>query len=141
MLSPRLLALLRGYWKVARPARSGSSPGASRAAPSPSGSVHSIPPQAARVASSPSRRGDPKLLHDLGTACEAIGLVPEARAWYGLAIARDPTSPEAQAALYRIGTSSPPTRTGGAVRLPSSHHPRRKTLPRDDLDSCPSRLV
>ena len=37
MLSPRLLALLREYWK-ARPARpTGSSPATSRAAPSPAG--------------------------------------------------------------------------------------------------------
>ena len=82
-----------------------------------------------RAASSPARRGDPRLLHDLGAACEALGLVPEARAWYGLAIARDPTSPEAQAALYRIATSSPLTRIGGLGQAPPESSPPAEDPP------------
>jgi Flp pilus assembly protein TadD len=45
---------------------------------------------------------DVALLRRLGAACEAIGRRPEARAWYGLALARDPLDPDAQRALYRL---------------------------------------
>ncbi len=65
-----------------------------------------------RAARSPTERDDPRFLREVGAACETLGLVPEARVWYGLAIARDPTIPEAQAALYRIGMSGPRTRPG-----------------------------
>ena len=64
------------------------------------------------AASSHSRRNDPQLLRDLGAACEALGLVSEAHAWYGLAIARDPINSEAQVALHRLGKSNPRTRPG-----------------------------
>jgi len=55
-------------------------------------------------------RKDPKLPLQLGAACEALHRFPEARAWYKLAIARDPLDLEAQHALYRIGekTASDP---------------------------------
>jgi tetratricopeptide (TPR) repeat protein len=82
-----------------------------------------------RAASSPSRRGDPRLLHDLGAACEALRLVPDARTWYRLAIARDPTRPEAQAALYRIATSSPRTRLERARRPAPESSPPTKDPP------------
>jgi predicted Zn-dependent protease len=45
---------------------------------------------------------DPELLRALGAACEALELVPEARAWYRLAIASDSTNAEAQMGLYRL---------------------------------------
>ena len=39
----------------------------------------------------------------LGAACEAAGRLGEARAWYRLAIARDPLDEASQRALYRLG--------------------------------------
>jgi tetratricopeptide (TPR) repeat protein len=53
-------------------------------------------------AASPRLRENPKLPFQLGAACEAVHRVPEAKAWYKLAIARDPLDPEAQRALYRL---------------------------------------
>jgi predicted Zn-dependent protease len=47
-------------------------------------------------------RQDKSLLNQLGAACAAIGLTPEARAWYKLAIARNPLDAQAQAALFRL---------------------------------------
>jgi tetratricopeptide (TPR) repeat protein len=41
----------------------------------------------------------------LGRACEAAGLVDEARGWYMLAIGRDPLDAEAQQALHRLRPS------------------------------------
>ena len=76
-----------------------------------------------RAASSPAQRGDPQLLRDLGTACEALGLIPEARAWYGLAIARDPTNSEAQVALHRLGKSG----RQSCSREPEASFPRVAT--------------
>ncbi len=56
-------------------------------------------------------RDDPALVHDLGAACAAIGRLPEARAWYELAIARDPGDAKAQEGLARLGDAkaSPPS--------------------------------
>jgi tetratricopeptide (TPR) repeat protein len=45
---------------------------------------------------------DPELLRNLGAACEALQLSPEARAWYRLAVASDPTNAEAHMGLYRL---------------------------------------
>jgi tetratricopeptide (TPR) repeat protein len=55
-----------------------------------------------RRAAEMTHRDDPELLRALGAACAALQLVPEARAWYGLAIARDPLNSESQIALYRL---------------------------------------
>jgi tetratricopeptide (TPR) repeat protein len=38
----------------------------------------------------------------LGKACEAAGLLDEARGWYQIAIGRDPLDPEAQRGLHRL---------------------------------------
>jgi hypothetical protein len=48
------------------------------------------------------RRDDPKLLRALGAACEALQLIPEAHAWYDLALVRDPLDSQTQMALYRL---------------------------------------
>jgi predicted Zn-dependent protease len=48
------------------------------------------------------RRDDPTLLRALGAACEALELIPEARAWYDLALVRDPLDSQTQMALYRL---------------------------------------
>ena len=47
-------------------------------------------------------RGDAALLRALGAACEKIHRLPEARAWYRLAIDLNPLDPVAQKALYRL---------------------------------------
>jgi tetratricopeptide (TPR) repeat protein len=47
-------------------------------------------------------RSDPGLIRDLGDACAAVGRFPEARAWYYLAISRDPLDTEAQRGLARL---------------------------------------
>jgi tetratricopeptide (TPR) repeat protein len=47
-------------------------------------------------------RRDPSLMRDLGTACETLGLSAEARAWYHLALDRDPLDRVTQVALYRL---------------------------------------
>jgi len=66
MLSPRLLALLRGYWKVARPAEwlfPGDIPGR----PITAGSVHHICAQAARAAGLGKHVTVPTLRHSFAT--------------------------------------------------------------------------
>jgi tetratricopeptide (TPR) repeat protein len=50
---------------------------------------------------------DPKLLRELGAACEAVHRLPEAKAWFKLAIALDPLDTEAQQALFRLEHSRP----------------------------------
>jgi hypothetical protein len=50
-------------------------------------------------------RRDPSLMRDLGTACETLGLSAEARAWYHLALDRDPLDRVTQVALYRLRTA------------------------------------
>jgi len=60
------------------------------------------------------RRGDdPDALRGLVEACEAVGLLPEALAWYRLAIARDPLDARAQGALHRLGASRDVDRVAG----------------------------
>ncbi|MFO0891798.1 MAG: hypothetical protein U0790_22000 [Isosphaeraceae bacterium] len=49
-------------------------------------------------------RTDPALLRALGSACATLGYDSEARAWFRLAIARNPLDTEAQQALFRLGT-------------------------------------
>jgi tetratricopeptide (TPR) repeat protein len=53
-------------------------------------------------AAAPKARDDPSLLRDLGAACAALNLEPQARAWYQLAIAIDPLDAEAQQAIHRL---------------------------------------
>jgi tetratricopeptide (TPR) repeat protein len=50
---------------------------------------------------------DPKFLRSLGAACEALRFAPEARAWYGLALAREPLNTEVQIALHRLRHERP----------------------------------
>ncbi len=50
----------------------------------------------------PDRENQPSDLTHFGRACEAAGLLEEARGWYLLAIARDPLNTEAQQALRRL---------------------------------------
>jgi tetratricopeptide (TPR) repeat protein len=51
-------------------------------------------------------RADPSYPLQLGAACAAAQRVPEAIAWYKLAMARDPHNPEAQTALSRLDPDS-----------------------------------
>jgi tetratricopeptide (TPR) repeat protein len=54
-----------------------------------------------RVAA-PEGRNDPTIRRSLGAACETIGRIPEARAWYQLAIEANPLDDESQKALFRL---------------------------------------
>jgi tetratricopeptide (TPR) repeat protein len=51
---------------------------------------------------------DPKLAARLAAACESAGRVAEARAWYRLAIARDPLDDAAQKGLFRLKRPATP---------------------------------
>ena len=51
---------------------------------------------------------NPALIRELGAACAAVGRLPEARAWYNIAIRRNPLDTEAQQALYQIKNEKPP---------------------------------
>lgn len=55
-----------------------------------------------RRSSTVAERSDPEFLHALGAACEKAKRIPEARAWYRLAILADPLDTRAQKALYRL---------------------------------------
>lgn len=58
-----------------------------------------------RRAAEMTSRDDLELLRGLGGACEALGFLPEAFAWYNLALARDPLDARTQLALYRLRTA------------------------------------
>ncbi len=47
-------------------------------------------------------RHDKTLLMQIGEACEAVHQIPEARAWYQLALDQDPLDSAVQQALYRL---------------------------------------
>jgi tetratricopeptide (TPR) repeat protein len=64
---------------------------------------------------------DPDLLRQLAEACEHVGRLAEARAWYRLALGPDPLDPRVQQALYRLREPAPgrelapaPARSAGA---------------------------
>jgi tetratricopeptide (TPR) repeat protein len=54
----------------------------------------------------PKARGDADLMRQLGEACAALGRKEEARAWYNLAISRDPLDSIAQQALFRLSETT-----------------------------------
>ena len=58
-------------------------------------------------ASSGAGRYDLNLLKALGEGYERVGLIPQAKAWYRLAVARDPADAGVQSALYRLGAATP----------------------------------
>jgi len=53
-------------------------------------------------AATPEGRKDVGLVKSLGAACEKVNRLPEALAWYNLAIQQDPLDNDAQKALFRI---------------------------------------
>ena len=53
-------------------------------------------------AATPANRADPALMRDLGAACFDVGRLPEARAWYNLAIDKDPSDAQAQEGRARV---------------------------------------
>ena len=53
-------------------------------------------------AANPANHKDPALMRALGAACEAVHRLPEARAWYNLAVESNPLDVDAQKALYRL---------------------------------------
>lgn len=52
---------------------------------------------------------DPTVFRELGAACEAVGRPDEARAWYRLAITKNPLDSAAQLALHRLETTAKST--------------------------------
>jgi Flp pilus assembly protein TadD len=59
-------------------------------------------------AAAPGAAKDAALVRELGAACAAIGRLPEARAWYAIAVKMDPFDSEAQQALFRLRDDKPP---------------------------------
>jgi tetratricopeptide (TPR) repeat protein len=57
-------------------------------------------------ASTQAGRQDLNLLKALGAAHQRLDLVPQAKAWYRLALTRDPINPDVQQALYRLGSAT-----------------------------------
>jgi predicted Zn-dependent protease len=55
----------------------------------------------------PDGRKEPRVLRQLGACCADLSCLPEARAWFKLAIAADPLDPESQKALFRLGEQKP----------------------------------
>jgi hypothetical protein len=49
-----------------------------------------------------SRRDDPRSLRAIGDACRAVHRFHEARAWYRLALARDPLDAELQKGVFEL---------------------------------------
>jgi hypothetical protein len=72
-------------------------------------------------AASSQGRNSPRLLQELGDACAALGHNAEARAWYKVAIARNPLDTEAQQALFRLASHESPRATD------ESSHPEEAT--------------
>ncbi len=66
---------------------------------------------------------DAELHRRLGSLCEAIGRRAEARAWYRLAIVRDPLDADAQRALFRLegAAATPPPGRSPAAHTPNVH--------------------
>jgi hypothetical protein len=60
-------------------------------------------------------------MKEMGAICTALGLIPEAKAWYKVAIARDPLDAVSQQALYRLEEKS---RSENAPEGPSPVAPR-----------------
>jgi hypothetical protein len=54
-------------------------------------------------------REDKVLLAQIGAACEDLGQLPEARAWYRLALIQDPLDTAIQKSLYRVRVDSRPS--------------------------------
>ena len=54
-------------------------------------------------------RNDLGLIRDLGDACAAVGRIPEARAWYNLAVSRDPLDTRSQQGLARLREAGGPS--------------------------------
>jgi tetratricopeptide (TPR) repeat protein len=61
----------------------------------------------------PARREDPSVLQAIGDACRSLHRLAEARAWYRLALARDPINPQLQKTLFELDATlapaNPPT--------------------------------
>ena len=64
-------------------------------------------------AATPEGRRDPGLVKALGAACEKVHRLPEARAWYTLAIQADALDRDAQKALFRIKAAEAAAAAGG----------------------------
>jgi tetratricopeptide (TPR) repeat protein len=59
-------------------------------------------------AAAPGASKDAALVRELGAACAAVGRLPEASAWYAIAVKMNPFDSEAQQALFRLRDDRPP---------------------------------
>ncbi len=78
-------------------------------------------------AAKPGAAQNAALMRDLGAACAALHRDDVARAWFELAIARDPLDSSAQQALFRLGPSGQSGRTtvSQAIEKPPVENSRR----------------
>jgi tetratricopeptide (TPR) repeat protein len=67
-------------------------------------------------ARTPARREDPRVLREIAEVCLNFGRRDEARAWYRLALTRDPLDLDLQKGIYRLDAERTPNR--GAAREP-----------------------
>jgi tetratricopeptide (TPR) repeat protein len=66
-------------------------------------------------AANPANHSNVALMRALGAACEAVHRLPEARAWYNLAVQANPLDEEAQKALYRLKFPAAPSIPGARI--------------------------
>ncbi len=81
-----------------------------RPTPAPPLNYETLDTLVARL-SEPEAHSDALLLRQMGTACESIGRKDEARAWYQLAVAREPLDSTAQQGLFRLSPAPDATPT------------------------------
>jgi tetratricopeptide (TPR) repeat protein len=86
-------------------------------------------------ARSPSLREDAQVLRAIGDSCRSLNRLPEARAWYKLALTRDPLDPALQKSLFQLGNAQAHDKTADQRIAPSSAArpgtPPRTTPPGD----------
>ncbi len=63
-----------------------------------------------------SRRDDPTVLRAIGDACRALGRLHQARGWYRLALAHNPTDSDLQKQLFELDSS-----IGASTQMEQSH--------------------
>ena len=72
-------------------------------------------------AANPASQNDPALVRAIGAACESVHRLPEARAWYNLAVQINSLDEEAQKALYRLRMPAAPPSTDTAPPADGQH--------------------
>jgi tetratricopeptide (TPR) repeat protein len=89
-------------------------------------------------ASEGSGRHNLSLLREIGAAYERVGLVAEAKAWYKLALAQDPTDSGVQAALYNLAAATAQVRMRPTIERLSASDAKLASVHSDCPDARPS---